>query len=143
MRSIKGLRSWKSSGQGNFISEVFWRNMKYKMVIIVRNDLDLSCGKIAAQASHAAVCCVFEARKANSKWYKKWNAEGGKKVVVRVEDLEELLDLEKQAKAKKLATCLITDAGLTEVPPETITCLGIGPAPNELIDPITGDLPLL
>ena len=117
--------------------------MKYKMVIIVRNDLGLSCGKIAAQASHAAVCCVLEAKRANSKWYNKWKSEGGKKVVVRVEDLGELLGLEKLAKAKKLTTCLIEDAGLTEVPPETITCLGIGPAPNELVDPITGNLPLL
>lgn len=117
--------------------------MKYKMVIVVRNDLGLSCGKIAAQASHAAVDCAFEAKKANAKWFKKWRSEGGKKVVVKVENLEELLTLEGQAKAKDLITCLITDAGLTEVPPSTVTCLGLGPAPNELIDPITGKLPLL
>lgn len=113
------------------------------MIIAIREDLRLSCGKIAAQASHAAVGCAFKAKKTNTKWFKKWNAEGGKKVVVRVDDLEELLDLEKKAKSQKLPTCLITDAGLTEIPPDTITCLGIGPAPNELIDPITGKLPLL
>ena len=113
------------------------------MIIAVREDLKLSCGKIAAQASHAAVGCAFKAKKANTKWFKKWNAEGGKKVVVRVDDLEELLDLEKKAKSQKLPTCLITDAGLTEIPPDTITCLGIGPAPNELIDPVTGKLQLL
>jgi len=117
--------------------------MKYKMIIVMREDLKLSCGKVAAQASHAAVCCAFKAKKANSKWFKKWQSEGGKKVVVKVEDLDELLSLEKQAKSQKLSTCLITDAGLTEVPPNTITCLGIGPAPNELIDPITGKLTLL
>lgn len=117
--------------------------MKYKMIIVIRDDLKLSCGKIAAQASHAAVCCAFEAKKAHAKWFKKWQSEGGKKVVVKVDDLDELLSLEKLAKSQKLSTCLITDAGLTEVPPNTITCLGIGPAPNELIDPITGKLPLL
>lgn len=122
---------------------IFRRNMKYKMIIVMREDLELSCGKVAAQASHAAVCCAFEAKKAHSKWFKKWQSEGGKKVVVKIGDLDDLLGLEKQAKSQKLSTCLITDAGLTEVPPNTITCLGIGPAPNELIDPITGKLALL
>jgi len=117
--------------------------MKYKMIIVLREDLKLSCGKMAAQASHAAVGCAFEAKKAHSKWFKKWQSEGGKKVVVKIENLDELLSLEKQAKSLKLSTCLIRDAGLTEVPPNTITCLGIGPAPNELIDPITGKLSLL
>lgn len=117
--------------------------MEYKLVIVMRNDLSLSCGKIAAQASHAAVGCAFEAKKTHTKWFKKWQAEGAKKVVVRVEYLDELMALEKKAKAGKLPTCLITDAGLTEIPPNTVTCLGIGPAPNPSIDPITGELPLL
>ncbi|MEE9150347.1 MAG: peptidyl-tRNA hydrolase Pth2 [Thermoplasmata archaeon] len=116
--------------------------MKYKMIIVMREDIKLSCGKTAAQASHAAVCCAFEAKKAHAKWFKKWRSEGGKKVVVKVDDLNDLLSLEKKAKSQKLSTCLIIDAGLTEVPPNTITCLGIGPAPNELIDPITAKLPL-
>ncbi len=117
--------------------------MEFKLVIVMRTDLSLSCGKLAAQASHAAVCCAFAARKSHPKWFKKWQAEGAKKVVVRVEYLDELMFLEKKAKAQKLPTCLITDAGLTEIPPSTVTCLGIGPGPNPSIDPITGDLPLL
>ncbi len=116
--------------------------MKYKMIIVVRDDLKLSCGKTAAQASHAAVDCAFLAKKVHSKWFSKWKKEGGKKVVVRVDNLEELLDLEKAAKSRKLPSCLIRDAGLTEVPPNTVTCLGIGPAPNEMVDPITSELPL-
>jgi PTH2 family peptidyl-tRNA hydrolase len=118
-------------------------HMEYKLVIVMRNDLSLSCGKLAAQASHADVCCAFAARKSHTKWFKKWQAEGAKKVVVRVEYLDELMVLEKKARARKLPTCLITDAGLTEVPPNTVTCLGIGPAPNHSMDPITGDLLLL
>ena len=113
------------------------------MVIAVRSDLSLSCGKLAAQASHAAVGCAFRAKKDNTRWFKKWQSEGAKKVVVRVESLDELMDLERKARAQKLPTCLITDAGLTEIPPNTTTCLGIGPAPNASLDPITGDLPLL
>lgn len=117
--------------------------MKYKMVIAVRDDLKLSCGKIAAQASHAAVSCALEAKKSKTKWFNCWRIEGAKKVVVKVEDLEELMYLERMAKSKKLIACTITDAGLTEVLPNTITCVGIGPAPNEYIDPVTGNLTLL
>jgi PTH2 family peptidyl-tRNA hydrolase len=117
--------------------------MDYKMVIVVREDLNLSCGKIAAQVAHAAVSCAFESRSSSTKTFNKWKREGAKKVVVKVADLDELLYVQKIAKSHKLTTCLITDAGLTEIIPGTVTCLGIGPAPNELIDPVTGKLSLL
>jgi PTH2 family peptidyl-tRNA hydrolase len=117
--------------------------MKYKMVIVVRDDLNLSCGKKAAQAAHAAVDCAFESKRSSTKTFNRWKREGAKKVVVKVEDIDELLYIEKIARSRRLTTCLITDAGLTEVLPGTVTCLGIGPAPNELIDPVTGNLTLL
>ncbi len=113
------------------------------MIIVVREDLKLSCGKIAAQASHAAVGCAFLAKKKRTKWFREWKDEGEKKVVVRVENLDELFELEMDAKARDITTYIVSDAGLTEVPPGTVTCLGIGPAPNEQLDPITGKLPLL
>jgi len=40
-------------------------------------------------------------------------------------------------------TYLVVDAGHTEIPAGTKTVLGIGPAPDNIIDKITGDLPLL
>jgi PTH2 family peptidyl-tRNA hydrolase len=64
-------------------------------------------------------------------------------VVVKVKNEEELLELEKRAKELGLPHALIVDRGLTEVPPGTITCLGIGPAPAEKLDKLTGKLPLL
>jgi PTH2 family peptidyl-tRNA hydrolase len=57
--------------------------------------------------------------------------------------MKELLALEEQANDLSLPNALIVDRGLTEVPPDTITCLGIGPAPAEQIDKLTGKLPLL
>jgi len=43
----------------------------------------------------------------------------------------------------KLPAVVIRDRGLTQIAPGTVTCLGLGPAPSELVDAITGKLPLL
>lgn len=115
----------------------------YKQVIVFHSDLKMSKGKIAAQAGHAAVSASEEARKHHKKWWKAWMKEGQRKIAVRVKGEKELLELEKQAKELALPCALITDRGLTEIPPGTITCLGIGPAPTEKIDIITALLPLL
>jgi len=115
----------------------------YKQVVVMRTDLKMSRGKIAAQAGHAAVSAAEEARKKFSGWWKAWIAEGQCKIAVRAESEEELLELERKAKRSKLPTALIVDRGLTELPPDTITCLGIGPAPSAQVDAITGQLPLL
>jgi PTH2 family peptidyl-tRNA hydrolase len=109
----------------------------------MRNDLKMSRGKIAAQAGHAAISAAEEARKNFSDWWKAWITEGQCKIAVRAEPEQELLELEKKAKKSKLPTSLIIDRGLTELPPSTITCLGIGPAPSVQVDAITGKLPLL
>ena len=117
--------------------------MEYKMLIVMRKDLKLSEGKAIVQGAHAAVSTAQQAKKSNPKWHKFWLDEGQKKGVVKVEGLDDLLDLERLAKAKGLPRHLVQDAGLTEVPPGTITCLGIGPAPNNLMDPVTGALSLV
>lgn len=117
--------------------------MNYKMVIAIRDDLKLSCGKISAQVAHAAVNCALTAKKHKKKWFKKWCKEGQKKVVVKAKNLEQLHELRDMAERLKITTSLVIDAGFTEIPPNTVTCIGIGPASNELIDSITGKLPLL
>lgn len=116
---------------------------RYKQVIVFRSDLKLSKGKAAAQAGHAAVSAAEEARKHRREWWKAWLNEGQRKVVVKVKSEAELLALERQAKEMALPCALIVDRGLTEIPPGTVTCLGIGPAPNDKVDKITGNLPLL
>jgi peptidyl-tRNA hydrolase, PTH2 family len=116
---------------------------EYKQVIVFRSDLKLSKGKIAAQAGHAAISAAQEARKRHRDWWDAWLFEGQRKVAVKVENEDELLELEEQAKDLDLPNALIVDRGLTEVPPGTITCLGIGPAPEEMVDRLTGKLKLL
>jgi PTH2 family peptidyl-tRNA hydrolase len=118
-------------------------NFEYKMVIVTREDLKLSPGKLAAQVAHAAVACALEIKKKNAKWFTKWQNEGGKKAVVKVECEKDFYSLKERAEQLKIVTSLIIDAGHTEIPAGTKTVLGIGPAPDNIIDKVTGDLPLL
>jgi len=118
-------------------------DFEYKMVIITRKDLDLSPGKLAAQVAHAAVACALDTKKQNSKWFNKWQNEGGKKAVVKVDSEQDFYPLKEKADHLKIVTHIITDAGYTEIPAGIKTVLGIGPAPNNIIDQVTGDLPVL
>jgi len=116
---------------------------EFKQVVVFRSDLKLGKGKIAAQAGHAAVSAAEEARKRHRSWWEAWLYEGQCKIAVKVKSEEELLQLEEQAKELALPNALIVDRGLTQVPEGTTTCLGIGPAPAEKLDKLTGKLPLL
>jgi PTH2 family peptidyl-tRNA hydrolase len=118
-------------------------DFRYKQVIIFRSNLRLSKGKIAAQAGHAAVSAAEEARRHHKGWWTAWMEEGQRKIAVKVKSEKELLALEKEAREMGLPSTLIVDKGLTEIPPDTITCLGVGPAPAEKIDKVTGSLHLL
>ena len=115
----------------------------YKQVIVVRTDIKMSKGKIAAQAGHAAVSASEYARKNRPEWWNPWIREGQCKIAVKVKSEQELLELERKARNEGLPAALIVDRGLTELPPETITCLGIGPAPSDKVEIITGKLSLL
>ena len=102
----------------------------------------MSPGKAAAQAGHSAVSAAEKAGKQRSSWLRDWLDEGQRKVVLKVSSEAELLELEKKAKALRIPVSLISDFGLTELPPGTITALGVGPAPSGLVDKVTGNLPL-
>ncbi|UCD07560.1 MAG: peptidyl-tRNA hydrolase [Candidatus Aenigmatarchaeota archaeon] len=112
----------------------------YKQVVVVRRDLKLDKGKLAVQVAHASLNAY---KKSDPDARKKWEDSGGKKVVVRVESLREMLDLHKKAKDLDLPYSLIRDAGRTKVPPGTITVLGIGPCKEEDLDKVTGKLKIL
>ena len=113
---------------------------EYKQVILVRADLKLTKGKMAAQASHASVETVLRSHKDD---IAKWQAQGMKKIVLKVKDKEELLEYKRRAEDAGLVAALITDAGHTHLSPGTVTCLGIGPDKAEKIDKVTGTLSLI
>lgn len=115
----------------------------YKMVLILRGELRLSAGKSAVQAAHAAVLLVRRAEARARTELDRWLEEGQKKIALSLETLEEMEAVERQASRSGILTAWVEDAGFTEVPPGTKTCLGLGPSPAKLLDPITGELPLL
>ena len=112
-----------------------------KQVIVVNGSLNLPPGKLAAQVAHGAVLGSDYARVDHRR---EWRADGQTKIVLAALNAEELQRLHKEAvDAGILATALVQDAGRTVLKPGTITCLVIGPAPDQEIDKITGSLPLL
>ncbi len=70
---------------------------EYKQVLVFRTDLQMSKGKIAAQAGHAAVSSAQDAYAHHKKWWEAWMFEGQKKVAVKVADEKELSELEEAA----------------------------------------------
>jgi PTH2 family peptidyl-tRNA hydrolase len=100
-------------------------------------------GKIAVQVGHATVTVGEKTRKRHPDWWNRWLNEGQCKVVVKVNSEEDLNEIQGKADQLGLVSAIIHDKGLTQVEPDTATCVGIGPAPAELVDKITGTLPLL
>ena len=135
-----------------------------KQMIVVRRDLHMRKGKIAAQAGHACVEAVLMAlaqeerlqdvvisgdyavlresskpASALSSWFER----GVAKICVYVDSEEALLEIDRKAKEAGILSALICDAGMTEFHGQpTYTCLAFEPRFPEDVDPITGDLPL-
>lgn len=116
---------------------------EYKLVVLVRNDVKMGKGKIAAQVGHAAVECALHAEKKDKKAFDAWMACGQKKVVLKVDNREEMVRYMSEARSKGLFCAMITDAGRTQIEPGTDTCVGIGPATCSELDAVTGDLKML
>lgn len=136
-----------------------------KMALVVRKDLKMTSGKIAAQCSHAAVAAVdlihgASARSARARakqvqageedkeqkwfsWLGAWQQTGSAKVVLQCGSEEELLALQHAATLAKLPNYVIADAGRTQIEAGSKTVLAVGPAPKPDIDAILRHLKLL
>jgi len=115
---------------------------KYKQVIVINADVKMSKGKTAAQAAHAACEASEAARKMVPNIWQAWRNEGAKKVILAASEIE-LIEIYKKAESMNMPRALIRDAGLTELPPGTLTAVAIGPYEEKKIDKITGHLEIL
>jgi PTH2 family peptidyl-tRNA hydrolase len=114
-----------------------------KQVIVVRKDLSMTLGKLISQACHACLEASERAKAQDVRAWTRWRREGAKKVVVKVASLEDLVALDAAAGRRRVPKALIVDRGLTQIPPNTPTALGVGPGKEAVIDGITGKLKLL
>ena len=115
--------------------------METKLTLVVRADLGMGRGKIAAQAAHAAVTAALASL--GTPDFRAWLRDGQPKVVLRATSEEHLQGIADRAAASGLPVQVIRDAGRTQVAEGTPTCCAIGPAAASLIDAVTGDLSLL
>lgn len=131
-----------------------------KQVIVVRKDLKMSKGKMAAQVAHASLGALFMAmgigkfatksdgdilhvKVPNGSPLDYWLNESFTKVVLEVADEQALRHLEARlVLEKKIPFSTIVDEGRTEFHSDTLTCIGIGPYWSEAINELTGNLKL-
>ncbi|KAI7902231.1 peptidyl-tRNA hydrolase PTH2-domain-containing protein [Cokeromyces recurvatus] len=134
----------------------------FKLTLVVRSDLGMTKGKIAAQCGHATLACYKAAKKVNPLLLKAWESSGQAKVALKCDSEDKLLELQAIAHSLGLPAQTIRDAGRTQIAPGSRTVLGVGPGilncvnlttllfiinyligPAELIDKVTGHLKLL
>lgn len=129
-----------------------------KQVIVMRTDLNMRKGKMAAQASHASMAVILDMMDCEyTELYERrhltipvgsaldaWLNGPFKKICVGIDSEQALNDLYDKVKAAGLSAAKIVDSGLTEFGGEkTLTCIAIGPDYPEKIDPFTKELKLL
>jgi len=110
-----------------------------KQAIVARTDVGMGEGKLAAQVAHASLSAYEET---GTKARKEWKGGGQKKVVLKADGEDQLFELAEKARAEGLPHAVVRDAGHTQLDPGTVTALAVGPADEELVDKVTGDLSL-
>ena len=116
--------------------------MDLKQVVVVRTDLGMGRGKIAAQCAHASIGAMEKITGFEPGWVSEWKEEGQAKIVLKIDSEKEMLTLFQKIK-KKFPCALIKDAGKTQIKSGTATCFGVGPVPEKAIDEFIKDLKLL
>jgi len=102
-------------------------------------------GKVAAQCGHAVLGAFSKARRQGGpsrEALRRWGRQGQAKIALAISDEAAIEDLEAKAKALRLPTYVVVDAGRTQIAAGSLTVLGIGPARNSVIDQVTGHLKL-
>lgn len=148
--------SWLTILQGSVNS------MGVKQVIVMRKDLNMRKGKMVSQGAHSSLKVFFDMNMIRTieegttvyhihlpdgsigEDITSWVEGIFTKITCSVSSEEALLNVYEKARERGLPCALIQDVGKTEFNGVlTYTCCAIGPANAEVIDTITGSLPLL
>ena len=133
-----------------------------KQYIIVRRDLGMNAGKLAAQAGHACMKVFFNKMQGSKGgpavlWGEdevqysfvateeevKWIEGKFTKITKGVKSEAKLLDVYNKAKEAGLNVSLIKDAGLYGLEGENYTVVAVGPNYVDKCEPVVGKLRLL
>jgi len=76
-------------------------------------------------------------------WFEKWITEDMTTIVLRGNAKQHILNLFETTANAGIPTNVIHDLGRTQISPTEAVGVAIGPAPDELIDELVGDLKLL
>ena len=117
------------------------RNIKSKLVLVVRKDLNMSIGKTVAQTTHAIM------RNPDLKPYDGLIDSGHVCITCSVKSEQKLYNLAERAKEVGIPCYIQVDSGRTEVAPQTPTVMALGPAHTqrdiEILNKLTKKLQLL
>lgn len=146
LSSSENIEDQSNNNNNNSNSDNNSNNMNYqenlKLVLVVRSDLQMTSGKMAAQCVHAALAVVRIVEVQNPIALQIWRYSGEATICLRCSNEDELNSLESCASSIGLPTSVVHDAGRTQVAPNTRTVLAIGPAPVSQIDSLTRHLKL-
>ncbi|KAI9368348.1 peptidyl-tRNA hydrolase PTH2-domain-containing protein [Aspergillus egyptiacus] len=134
----------EEEGDGGELASFEDNTDEVKLVLVVRTDLGMTKGKIAAQCSHATLACYkyLVAHSQNSSILRRWESQGQAKIALQTKSEEELQLLQAQALSLGLCARVIQDAGRTQIASGSRTVLGIL-GPKSVVDSVTGHLKLL
>ena len=110
-----------------------------KQAIVARTDIGMGQGKLAAQVAHASLSAYEDT---DERTRRAWKGGGQKKVVLKASGEDELFALADRAEREGIPNAIVRDAGHTQLEPGTVTALAVGPADEEVVDRVTGDLSL-
>ena len=124
--------------------------MDIKQVIIVRKDLNLTPGKMAAQVAHASLNAILlRASRINDtlvlktdEVFDNWIFGDFKKIVLAVKNEKELFKYYNKFIEKGFIATMIKDLAYNELLEPTYTAIGIEPLKASEIDPIVKRLRL-
>jgi peptidyl-tRNA hydrolase, PTH2 family len=119
--------------------------MIYKQIILIRTDLDMRCGKKCVQVAHAS---IMGSDTGPQEITEEWKKEGMRKIVLKVKDLDQLMSIWNSTIGCGICGAIVRDFGLTQIDPNTITCVGFAPYDplsyeGKYLEDITKDLSLL
>jgi len=115
-----------------------YQTRNLKQVMAIRTDLKMGKGKQCAQCCHASLGAWESAQYEQPSWARAWSRYGCAKIAVKCPSEEMMDGIAAACEAAGVPYYVVEDAGRTQVAPGSRTCCGIGPAPVEVIDQITG-----